>query len=277
MERFAVRLVRPPGYRHSDALLEVAEAVEHGVRALGHDVVLRSEPTTDARRDIVVGWHLLDPDDASTTPDAVFYNLEQVSDDTRWLKPRHLDLLRRRRVWDYSALNIGKLAALGIDATHVPIGYAPGWTRIERMAEDIDVLFYGSMSQRRLDVIEAIESAGAVVEVSTGVYGAERDALIARSRIVLNMHYYDAQVFEIVRVSYLLANRRFVVSERGRDLALERPFEGGIAFGTYEELPALCHRYMHARAERRAIAERGFEVMRSMPMVESLRTALAAA
>ena len=274
MKRYAVRLVRPDDYAHSDALLEVAESVEYGIRALGHDVVLRSEPTTDGRQDVVIGWHLLKPDDDSTASDAIFYNLEQVSEDTRWLTPEYLELLRRRRVWDYSALNVARLEASGIRAAHVPVGYAPGLTRIERVAEDIDVLFYGSTSQRRLDVIDAIEGAGAVVEVAVGVYGAERDALIARSRIVLNVHYYEAQVFEIVRVSYLLANKRFVVSERGRDLELERPFESGIAFGTYDELPALCRRYMHARSERRAIAERGFDAMRARPMVESLRGVL---
>lgn len=274
MAHYAVRLVRPEGYAHSDALLEVAEAVTYGARALGHDTVLRSSPAHDGRREIVIGWHLLAPDDASTAPDAIFYNLEQVSDDTMWLTPERLALLRTRRVWDYSGSNIAKLAAMGIAATHVPIGYVPEWTRIERAAEDIDVLFYGSTSHRRWDAIEAIEAAGARVEVVTGVYGAERDAMIARAKIVLNVHFYEAQTFEIVRVSYLLANKRFVVSERGRDLALERPFEEGVAFGTFEELPALCSRYLHARAERRAVAERGFDAVRAVTMSDHLRRVL---
>ena len=70
---------------------------------------------------------------------------------------------------------------------------------------------------------------------------------IARSKIVLNLHQYDAQVFEIVRVSYLLANRRAVVSERGanptedRDLSMNqidfliRRYPGHvIGFSTHE-------------------------------------------
>lgn len=270
MTRLAVRLVRPPGYAHSDALLEVAEAVLYGARALGHDVELRSEPVPDGRREIVVGWHLLAPDDASTAPDAILYNLEQVTPDSLWLTPQRLALLRSRRVWDYSPANVAKLAALGIEAALVPIGYVPQWTRIERAAEDIDVLFYGSTSQRRWDAIDAIEAAGASVHVVTGVYGAERDALAARAKIVLNVHYYEAQTFEVVRVSYLLANRRTVVSERGRDLALEQPFDPGVAFGTLEELPGLCRRLLASRSERRAIAERGYELIRARPMSASL-------
>ena len=275
MGEYAVRLVLPPGYLHAGALFEVAEAVAYAVRALGHDVILRSEPTTDGRRDIVVGWHLLASGDTTTAPDAIFYNLEQVVDDSKWFTPERRALLASRRVWDYSARNVAALAAMGIEATHVPLGYVPTWTRIERAPEDIDVLFYGQPSPRRKDALVAIEDAGAHVEFVKDLYGAERDALIARAKIVLNLHYYDAQVFEIVRVGYLLANRRFVVSERGRDLALEQPFEHGVAFGTFDELPALCMKYLYARAERRAIAERGFEAMRARPMVESLRGVLA--
>lgn len=274
MTELAVRLVRPPGYAHSDALLEAAEAVVYGARELGHDVVLRSDAVPDGRREIVLGWHLLAAGDDSTASDAIFYNLEQVTPDSLWLTPERLALLRTRRVWDYSASNVAKLAALGIAAAHVPLGYVPQWTRIERAAEDIEVLFYGSTNRRRLDAIDAIEALGTRVEVVTGVYGAERDALVARSKLVLNLHYYEAQTFEVVRVAYLLANRRCVVSERGLDAALEAPYADGVAFASLEELPQLCAKLLASRSERRALAERGFEAVRALPMRESLRAVL---
>jgi hypothetical protein len=61
------------------------------------------------------------------------------------------------------------------------------------------------------------------------VYGQARDALVARARIQLNVHYYEAKVFEVVRVSYLLANGRFVVSETGADAEEEASFGPGVA------------------------------------------------
>ena len=64
-------------------------------------------------------------------------------------------------------------------------------------------------------MLNALRGGGFRVEWLLNLYGADRDALLARSKIVINMHQHDAQVFEIVRVSYLLANRRTVVSERG--------------------------------------------------------------
>ena len=61
---------------------------------------------------------------------------------------------------------------------------------------------------RRACVINTLSGrpSGANVIPVFGLYGPPRDALIARSKIILNMHLYDAKVFEIVRVSYLLAN-----------------------------------------------------------------------
>ena len=39
-----------------------------------------------------------------------------------------------------------------------------------------------------------------------GDYGEVRDRWIARSRVVLNIHFYDIKVAEQVRLSYLLNN-----------------------------------------------------------------------
>lgn len=92
-------------------------------------------------------------------------------------------------MWDYSAANVARLAALGVAALHVPIGYHPVLARIERAAEDLDVLFYGSLNERREAVLDGLEARGLQVASVFGVYGAERDALIARAKLVLNVHY----------------------------------------------------------------------------------------
>ena len=87
--------------------------------------------------------------------------------------------------------------------------------------EDIDVLFVGSVNERRLIVLKQLAAQGINVDARFNLYGAERDAFVARARIILNVHFYDARLFEIVRVSYLLANRKCVVSETGSDTAFE--------------------------------------------------------
>lgn len=56
-----------------------------------------------------------------------------------------------------------------------------------------------------------------VLQGMPSIYGEERDALIARSRVVLNLHQYDIHIFEQVRVNYLLINGKAVVSEVADD------------------------------------------------------------
>ena len=103
---------------------------------------------------------------------------------------------------------------------------------------------------------------------------AERDAFLARSKIMLNVHYYESRLFEIVRVSYLLANRKCVVSETGADRAIEQQFEPGIAFAPYEKLAETCIGLLKDAAARGATAEAGLARIKSMPQTEYLRQAL---
>lgn len=275
-KRFAVCVVRPPGYIHSQAFDEVAEAITEALQALGHQAWLSHRAAWTGAEAIVLGWHLLDRTTLELPPQAILYNLEQVQLDSKWFGPPQLERLGRHRVWDYSRRNIHALQALGIRCqAHLPIGYAPCLTRIPAAPErDIDVLFYGSLNARRHAVLVALQQAGLRVHSAFGVYGAARDALIARARIVLNLHYFAAQVFEEVRVSYLLANRAFVVSEAG-DSEAEARYRDGLVLVGIEQIVDACRHYLSDHAARERIAARGFECVRAAPLAPALALALA--
>jgi hypothetical protein len=200
--RFAVAVVSFPGYVHSEAFREAAQAVHHALLALGHDSVLTNRVDSENRRTIVLGSNLLPALGLKPPENTILYNLEQVYDNSPWMTPELLALFRRYPVWDYSQANIERLTALQVpQLTHVPIGYVPELKRITPACEDIDVLFYGTRNDRRDAVLNKLYARGLRVESLFSVYGPDRDAWIARSKIVLNMHHYEAQVFEIVRVS----------------------------------------------------------------------------
>ena len=275
--RFAVTLVAPPGYPHAEAFREVAETVHLCLRALGHDAVLVAGPPPPDRRAIVLGTNLLSKHPLPLADDAILYNLEQVEAGSPWFDDAQLALLRRFRVWDYSARNAARLAALGLPApVVVPIGWVPELTRIAPApAEDVDVLFYGSMNPRRSAIVRRLRAEGLRVEAAFGVYGAARDALVARAKVVLNVHFYAAKVFEVVRVSYLLANRKAVVSERGADPDEEEPFAAAVAFAAYEELPRRCVALVAADDERRTRGDAGLAAMQRRPAPDILARALA--
>jgi len=239
----------------------VAEALHYALLALGHDSLLTNRLDYDDRHTIVLGSNLLAHYGLEPSPNAILYNLEQVYEDSPWLTPALLALFRRHPVWDYSQANIERLAALHVPRlTHVRVGYSPELTRIAAVPEDIDVLFYGSRSPRRRAVLDSLRARGFRVESLFGVYGAGRDAVIARSKIVLNMHLYEAQVFEIARVSYLLSNGRAVVSERGANPAEDADLASGIAFAAYDELVDRCVELLGDDRTRRELGQRGYQV-----------------
>lgn len=273
--RFAVAIVSAPNYPHSEAFREVAEALHHGLTALGHDSVLTGKLTPDARQTIVLGSNLLPALGQRPPPRAILYNLEQIQAGSTWLTPQLLALFREFPVWDYSEGNIARLVELGVPPPRLmPVGYVPELTRIAPAAEDIDVLFYGSMNERRHRVIEALRARGLRVETLFSVYGPARDAVIARSKLVLNVHFYEAKVFEAVRVSYLLANRRAVVSERGAVAEEEAPFADGVAFAAYHELVDRCVELVRDGPARAELAERGFRAISGRRQADFLRAAL---
>jgi len=272
--KLAIGVVSPPNYVHSQAFREVAETLEAAAIALGHDVVVSTETNLPNRRTIVLGTNLLVRHPQPLGPDAILYNLEQVQAGP-WFDGAMVELLKRYQVWDYSVRNADALELMGVPRPKVvPVGWVPELNRIPKCEEDIDVLFYGSINPRRRAIIEALRRANLRVETLFGTYGRERDAYIARSKLVLNVHYYESKVFEIVRVSYLLANGRAVVSERGGCPEEEAQFEPGVAFANYEELVQRCIELLAAPQERAAMALRGQKLMEARPMTEALRRAL---
>ncbi len=280
MSAYAICIVQPPGFFHSEAFREVGELLLHGLRRLDHDAILSDNADHQGRQAIVLGSCLLPPQSRPLPGDAILYNLEQIYPGSPWLSPHLLELFRRHAVWDYSARNAARYAELGLPRPRVvPIGHVPELVRIPRSPErdDIDVLFYGSLNERRQAILDALRARGLRVEAVFGVYGEARDRLIARSKIVLNLHFYEAKVFEIVRVSYLLANGRCVVSERGADPAEEHELEEGVAFADYGELVNTCARLVSDPAARARLREAGQAIMTRRDEVAYLREALAPA
>ncbi len=267
--------VRPPGYVHAAALTELAETVYYGLLRLGLKAHYEEPPRGPARQ-IVIGAHLLDAEDAARLPpDAIVYNSEQIDPDSGWLKGVYSRVLRTRTVWDYSAENVRRLAAAGArEVRLVPLGHVPELCRIAPGAEDIDVLFYGSINPRRHAVIEALRACGLSVEVLFGVFGEERDRAISRAKVVLNVHYYEAKIFEVVRVSYLLTNGKAVVAEVEPETSIEPELRAAVCGVPFARLINACQELVRDPAKRRAQGDRGQALFASRSEAAFLAEAL---
>jgi hypothetical protein len=261
--KLRIVLIRPEGYAHSGALAELAETLIHGLDGLGADFSFAINEPADDAVNILLGAHLLDEAAMRGLPaDTIIYNSEQIDEKSTWIDASYMALLRRSIVWDYSEANIARLAcAAPPPPRFVPVGYVPQLTRIPTTTpQDIDVLFYGAINEHRQSILETLIMRGLRVELLSGVYREERDRFIARAKVVLNMHYYDASVFEIVRVSYLLANEKAVVAECNEGTAIEADIREAVCAVPYDELADACAE-LAAKADRRVdLARRGFEI-----------------
>jgi hypothetical protein len=274
--QYSIWVVSPPGYLHSRAFDEIAIGLSSGFARLGFKAPVIRNVKDIAGHAIVLGCNLIPHLGSLALPqNLTLFNLEQIQLDSPWMSPAYLELLRSYPVWDYSYRNIEELKKLGVDnVTHCGIGYEPELTRINQSEEDIDILLYGSLNDRRKNILEELKRSGLNVMGLFGAYGEERDNYIARSKIILNIHYYQARVFEIVRISYLLANKKFVVSESGQDSDLEKPFAGGIVFSTYTQLAETCIEYLQKEHARKKISERGFNIINERSQSAFLKQAL---
>jgi SAM-dependent methyltransferase len=267
---FNVCIVRPPRYRPSEAFREVAEALHFALLRLGRRSVITENQWSDGRRPIVLAPHLLGPDAMGSLPaDAVLYNFEQLTPELLERFPHYRHALQAFEVWDYAAENIERFVSLGLkgEPRLLPVAYVPEWTRIERAeAQDIDVLFYGSVNDRRREILQELGDAGLEVAVQLGVYGPHRDGLIARAKLVLNAHFHEAQVFEMPRVGYLLANGVPVVAELGARTRIDPALRDAVRAVPRAALADACVELAYDAAARAELGKRAFRSFSAMPL-----------
>lgn len=272
MARFHLTLIRPPGFVHSSCFHEVIQALYAGLSGLGYWVTGSENSVEPGATNIVLGAHLLEEEVAMGLPaSTVIYNLEQLG--AAWLPPWYLALAARFAVWDYAAANLAVWRAVPCvrPPQLVEVAYMPVLSRIAPApVQDIDILFYGSMTERRREVLMQIEAAGLGLQYGFGLYGAERDAVIARSKLVLNLHAHAMELFEIVRVSYLLANSKAVVSERSADIGY---LGHAVAEADRGDLVRTCRELLEDDAKRRRLEQRGFALFSANSLLHSLSRA----
>lgn len=253
----------PASYPHTGTFREYALGLQAAFAELGAQVdAADNHFLTGDAVNVVFGAHLLAAG-TELLPNTVIINLEQMRTGKFALQPHYLDMLRKHVVFDYSPSNARHIRELtGNSNVHVlKPGYMPSLARIEPATDqDVDVLFYGSLNERRHKILEALREAGLVVKYLMGVYGAERDQWIARSKIVLNVHFYDDKIHEVIRTSWLLANRKAVVSECEPDTEIDDDIREAIVAVPYDRIVQVCVALVTDDARRREVEQRGFEI-----------------
>lgn len=250
---------------------EDIRVVQASLSALGHEVSYTPYQFVADALNIVYGAITDTADELRRqAPRIIIRNLEHITPNGQCMFPRYIEALSSFPVWDYCAQNLPRLADAGVAvADYVPVCHAPLLENIpENVVQDIDVYFYGNVSPRRERVLAQLRKRGLHVVVSdlgtSQVFGEERNALIARAKVVLNLGLHDFQqrVFEIVRVGYLLANGKAVVGEIDENTDIEDDIRGAVVGGTLDNLAELAEQLVHDDQRRRQLEHNARAIFR---------------
>lgn len=237
---------------------ELIDSYAGAIRNLGHEVLVSRNSIVSFVTNILIGAH--QKIELPALPNnTILCNTEQIIEGSWWLTERYINLLKLCTVWDYSKFNVEKLKKdYGLrDVHYAGLGYSKSLERITPAPEkDIDVLFFGSISERRAIILNKLIDAGMNVVALYGAYGKERDDYIARSKIVLNVHFFKECYFEPIRVGYLLNNNVFVVSEESVNKEDENIMGACMAVCPYQDILETCQFYLARPEARQAVVDR---------------------
>ncbi|HDX9653873.1 MULTISPECIES: hypothetical protein [Bacillus] len=259
------------------SFIDVARALKWRLEQEGNTAIISETILENVKNTIVFGAHTYAHNPNLLPKNAIIYNLEQLYEGSPYAHPLYLMLLKDKEIWDYSKQNIEWLKQKGVGKgiKHVEMNYAPTLeikkdAFDEELTEDIDILFIGALNPRRQAILDQLKVVAPNLNIvfKNNAWGIVRNELIARSKLILNIHFYLSGILETPRVSYAVANKKFIISENSNpEDEIEWP---GIVFTPYEKIIENVMKYIELPEERIKLAEKAynhFEAKRSIDIL----------
>lgn len=223
----------------AEILAAVSSAVAAVATPLGVEVITHDGYLSDVSDDRTIGvvvpheyFAVAPPEDEVVYARTVSFGVEHPGTETFEASTRHAMRLGSR--FEIGEESVAELGRRGIAAEHFPLGYVPAWDHWHEAhsARPIDVAYLGTADERRLSILasNAADLAGVRTELlipphepMTGsrpdfLTGEGKWRLLARSKILLNLHREGKTAFEWVRGLEAMANGCLVVTEPSTDL-----------------------------------------------------------
>lgn len=146
---------------------------------------------------------------------------------------------------------------------NLQIGYTTSYRLECEDSKDIDVLFYGVLSNRRKLIIDSIDVPNKVVfSTSPPTHGPELWKYINRSKIILNISAYEnRREPDWIRLAPLLSNRCFVITESVDNKDFMSLIHN-LVIVDYNKLKTTVDYYLKNPLERIKAADKGFDYIR---------------
>jgi hypothetical protein len=269
--KYHITIFKPPHPRMNimDAYLETALSVQWGFNAMAIDCSFKYNQLATDRRNIIFGWapmiSLLGIE--SIPDDSILYNLEQYS--TTDITTSSLSIVCRKfQLWDYNMENVRQwtLANPKYPPFYAPVSYAPVLEVITPGIEDFDITFIGSLGPNRSRKINEISGHASRPQVvaAQNVWGKVRDGLISRSSLMLNISEDNPKlkIFEIVRTSFYLANKKLVLCEESPEVTVEPDVREAFLWATSENLANTAYDIASNPSRYRELREIGYSLFK---------------
>ena len=223
--------------RHGNVyMLEIAQLLVDGFADMGVTAELHLDGLPRSNTDIVVAPHefygLLEgvdePAKVASARCSVALTTEQPN--TKWFEEGFRYARFAPLILDLNRSSVDEFRRRGVRAEHLPVGFHPSWAApsLGMDERDIDILFMGSVTDRRSrilaqlsDVLSGLrcrillfDAAAPVNQGEAGfLHGRAKFELIARSKIMLNIHRSDLRYFEWPRLVQGMMNGAVVMTE----------------------------------------------------------------
>lgn len=188
----------------------------------------------------------------------ILYNLEPMNFRIKKRKDYIEKIKKAECVWEYSKTNLPLIKQFNKNIIYQPFLYSPSMEslyNIQHDNKDIDVLFYGLMSSRRINIINQLKNAKINVycpnyPIYKPVWGQDKFDLISRAKIVINVHYHtdpQDQTNDLLRIMFLLANKVPVIQEETLDKDIDDELKQIIV--PYDRIVSRCQELLKQSSE----------------------------
>lgn len=172
----------------------------------------------------------------------IAFQLEQTVSD-RWFSENQLEKLKNAiLVADYSITNIQYLSKyIPVSSLYyLPISATP--LIEDSHTYEYDVLFYGDTNNERRKAYISEISKHFKVKIINNSFGQDIWNYIKKSKVILNIHYYENALLETTRIYECLSNDALIISEKSSDFESYTDLENLVDFVEIDNIQEMIHK-----------------------------------
>lgn len=263
----------------ADIFGEIIETYRRAAEKLGYSTsYLHSCVDPNHINIIFFGWGLCWEKIKEIHPRCITVNFEPLVAGSHAWRPEYIDILKRGYSWEYSRSNYQSVVGSEkFNCDWVPMKFDDKASQTLDIAEilpesekDIDVVFFGSYTERRTTLLNELRRRGLNIAASQTPWTLEeRTDRIKRAKIALNFHNWEqSRVVEQSRLHILLRHHKAVVCEVYPDSEILPELREAVVPATYEQLIDTVFELLTDKERRDRLEKTAYAALQRIPPQE---------